>query len=1784
MRNMSNQFYNYVSNLLIRFFSDINIQPGQRYFLQLENEEEVLTLAESLLDQSISTPFVYQHNQGSAYHSFSIDINNVNLVIAYTSDEVSPDFLVTLRNQVGEQKGIWKDTALLSIVFKQLDSIQGGSTDLQKEGMPLHPKTFEAGLQEKIDSSVLDKVDQTILSERKEQISSESSFQKITFFDFEEIFTALSKGKIDPGEYKDFGLFEDPDLGTYSKKEMKVRISRNRELFEFVRHIHDLGLESEELEKKLSTSVAPKLRNVEEWTNTPYTDVKKAYEEAQKSGKQTVELKQIDLKDQLYMWNKPNKQTAAGERKRHVVIFNPDKKLEINLSLSFLVEGESRSLQANQFKVSTTEAEVNSQVARTNVSLQCSLSNPTQPSFIRITYKHNGKANLGCELQIVVLPLSVQQCSFLEIDYFVDTKNRAINIQTDQETYLLGTEGYPKREVEINAVGEQIHINNDDLLEISLNSDLFNEQNQLPLQLHFVSQEVTVPVQFIIEDKSNVPITAFRLWKRKREEKLIFHREGSKLRVGSSVFYGSNEFIKYLEWEEQWKEKGLKSAVLESDQLHPVDLDLNPKLLDAYNRLINSYVTHKTTPSLSYMNDEIDERAREYINEYIKGINSFEEGRPAGRRGRDLFKLGVIHHNEDVLFTPYHPLNIAYQLQLGQDVQDEQVDDRILERLRPESLLPFIYENKREECLYKSDTITDAYEWVIYKNINKVSVTDANKYLSSIVMHKLKQFEEHFSYLFGDQIKAPYKINLINIENDHEVVKGMLQWFMETIKKKGVDHLRRLHINLYREYSLETEFDQLSVLNTAEEIFAYFGITWKHEEIDSSHILRLIRNSISYYKKYIEPAKDLDYAHITFYRMNMKESYAVQPMNEMPAGIALNGIYSYLPSFKYEENYRSGFGTKYYVNNQDSNLLIDLSMGLNELAANLKNDGNDSFHKGEAITSRTTTADEQFLQKIFDASHWVTFVDSHLDLNYFNQLDENLFVIHYSDQYSSSNGYDAITVTNKSNHYLSVISEYLGSHQLSVGEDKAIDIIKAFNTFNGEWLLRIIGSKGHYSREKFSIISAIKFALAYFDHSDICWVPISLEEILRVAGSSNLSKSDGTFTAKNLGVKGVHSDDMLLMGIEEREQKLLIHFYPVEVKIGINSNGVMDKAAIQVLKTKKIFQDALSNPEKPFTSKFYRYFFAQLFIVNAAKLHSSDFWPEKNFDMPDHIIERLIHDQIEISFDIDRIIGAGAVISFQKDAYHRSTEFTDQVTYLNLTESDGLYGLVKSMQEMYEWMQHRDNDLIKASLLSHRYNMKSDVPSVHYASIPSAPSYASISNGFMQETAAAGESSKLSSDLISSEAEGLVADRKKPLKEEKVQEEPVEIKESPEPLEIEKETVKQNDTPTHIEKDQENSDTANEKERNIRVLLGTAENSTRKIYWEYDHSGLANRHLLISGKSGQGKTYFMQCLLLELSKQSISSIVIDYTEGFLPNQLEPEFVGFLGSKLNQRVVYNQKVPINPFKRNIRDIGGITLPESDTDIAERIKSVFASVYKSLGIQQLNAIYEAVLKGLERSQDGMDLNVMREMLEEDTGSASKTALSQIRPFIDRQVFINDQNFSWSDMIDNNGSVNIIQLTGYPNDVQRIITEFILWDLWNYLLRNGSKIKPVPLILDEAQNLDHREQSPSAKILTEGRKFGWSGWFATQFLKSQLDADELARMQNSAQKIYFAQTDQEVSFVASSLATESSKRKQWEERLNNLRKGQCIVQGPQLMDRGELTPPTETVVNITPLQNRL
>ena len=134
-----------------------------------------------------------------------------------------------------------------------------------------------------------------------------------------------------------------------------------------------------------------------------------------------------------------------------------------------------------------------------------------------------------------------------------------------------------------------------------------------------------------------------------------------------------------------------------------------------------------------------------------------------------------------------------------------------------------------------------------------------------------------------------------------------------------------------------------------------------------------------------------------------------------------------------------------------------------------------------------------------------------------------------------------------------------------------------------------------------------------------------------------------------------------------------------------------------------------------------------------------------------------------------------------------------------------------------------------------------------------------------------------------------------------------------------------------------------------------------------------------------------------------------------------------------------------------------------------------------------------------------------------------------------------------------------------------------------QHGRKDKPFVVVLDEAQNLNFGDNSPSTKILTEGRKFGWSAWFATQFLKGQMDKATISRLQNSAQKIYFAQTEEEAVSVANNFGETTDEKKAWAKTLINLEKGSCISHGPIDNGEGKLVPAKPIKIKITSLEAR-
>jgi len=126
---------------------------------------------------------------------------------------------------------------------------------------------------------------------------------------------------------------------------------------------------------------------------------------------------------------------------------------------------------------------------------------------------------------------------------------------------------------------------------------------------------------------------------------------------------------------------------------------------------------------------------------------------------------------------------------------------------------------------------------------------------------------------------------------------------------------------------------------------------------------------------------------------------------------------------------------------------------------------------------------------------------------------------------------------------------------------------------------------------------------------------------------------------------------------------------------------------------------------------------------------------------------------------------------------------------------------------------------------------------------------------------------------------------------------------------------------------------------------------------------------------------------------------------------------------------------------------------------------------------------------------------------------------------------------------------------------VTEFGLIDLYWFYRSRGTQHTPRVIVLDEVQNLDHREESPLAQLLREGRKFGFSLILATQIM-SNLGKDEKDRLFNAAHKLFFRPADTEMRTYAeiASIST-NEKVDVWVKKLAALKKGECYSLGPSM-----------------------
>ncbi|CAK0752885.1 DNA phosphorothioation-dependent restriction protein DptH [Gammaproteobacteria bacterium] len=364
-------------------------------------------------------------------------------------------------------------------------------------------------------------------------------------------------------------------------------------------------------------------------------------------------------------------------------------------------------------------------------------------------------------------------------------------------------------------------------------------------------------------------------------------------------------------------------------------------------------------------------------------------------------------------------------------------------------------------------------------------------------------------------------------------------------------------------------------------------------------------------------------------------------------------------------------------------------------------------------------------------------------------------------------------------------------------------------------------------------------------------------------------------------------------------------------------------------------------------------------------------------------------------------------------------------------------------------------------------------------------------------------------------------------------------------------------------------------------MIGTRSNGD-PVYWEYGHPQLPNRHLLIFGTSGSGKTYGIQCLLAEMARQGLHSIIIDYTDGFLPQQTESRFQEI--AKPRDHFVKTEKLPINPFRRQrqLIDPSRPMIEENPFEVASRIASIFSSVFETMGDQQISALIRVVEAGIEESSD-FTLDEVLPRLREENSSSGESLASKLEPLVKYKPFRTGNDSTWEDMLTDLGHwVQILQLKGFAREIQKLVTEFTLWDLYDYVCNSGNKNRPIPVVLDEIQNLDHRSDSPIDKMLREGRKFGLSLLLATQ-TTSQFDQEQRDRLFQAGHKLFFKPANTEIDRFAQLLSQSTGLPKNdWSQRLANLKKGECWSLGPVRTSSGSLEE-KPLLVSVTALEKR-
>lgn len=1692
---MLNEFYDFIVKKINSFFQtaafDGTLLKGESFCLKLDNDDMVVNVSSALKhlaeeNQTIGT-YELACKDGSVYSTYTLKVQEDEVIIAAQINGMTNDFLcATLRNAANEAQ-----KPLLMISSNPIDSAKSGSRDMAASGMPFYVDLLMAEIRDKINNSTqLTNTEKRILQFELKRRDSDVFSDKASIYEYRDLLAIMSCGKIDVNNYQEFRLFSvdgKTDYQNESDSKIDKAIKENNELFEKI----DRGLRFGNLESEMAMIFEDNIiaeiereykRNPENWSVIfTYARLLAAKEKKQAKMENPLKIENEDIvvygdiplntltpEDKVIIRNEGSQ--TAKKRTKNILIFNPDKYPLIHLQVTSNTTIYNSGISSDDATYTKNGKNIVFEFTRKGLTFH----------KIQIADDSNGITYIF-KIAIVDIP-EEYMFSTVKHNFTIDYKAKKTNSRI--KLVGVGTDLiFNKSALQINSCkledneiysckyGEKLHI-------FTSEEELSNFGSGIKIDINFAG--IIVPFILYPDEAKSQEIIGRKILREKLATKKSFIFEDDIIQAESQEYFAKANLLRELRMEQDIISRKVIAGRIKnyymSDKvvLEEIELKLPEELYKAYIELLSAFETQKTIPTLAYLGTSLKKYVIAYIEAFNKCFDSLKDGENLTSEQENALQIGTIEvgrNAEEILLTPFHPLNLAYQLSLLEETGMESASDIVIDRLNSVNLLPYIQRNKK---IYKVSDQLYSQEWKYYAPVENKKYRGSRRYVPKLIEEKITEFISHFRYIFDDINNKIVRINLVNMGDCNEVFLGLAQFFVHSISKNAdVDKLVKFEVHIYTDNVPDNVFLKIKEYTTLKDYLAEQKLFIESGTSMNSLEGIISKNISCYFHK--DNGKSYEYAHVTFYEMESEITSEQATMSQIETGVSLGGVLSGIPSSKYGHKYRTGYGSKY----AEKTPIVKLASKYNALMQ-VESTGN-PYYEGTSISTQIDESAENKMDYIYKNSNWVVFVDPKVDLDFFSEKEANsdLLIIHYSDQYTSSSGYDAITVTHKSQQYSMVIQEYLKLKGVDADINDVHNIINLFNAVNGDWLLRLVSSKrgtkdSTFSREKISIVAAIKFMLAFLKHDDIVWVPISLEEMLRVSGGAGLSKDDGVLSAKNLGFeKGPTSDDLLFIGLDKSGEQPKIYLYPTEVKTGNNEAAVIKKAFEQVSATAKGLHDAFNPREELINTILYkvnRNFLMQMFVTSCKKMQIYHVDDSQDWNLIlDKYREVILNEKYILSEDIQELIGKGAVLSFRKTLVERKTSFReDAINFIEMPENDEFDLILKDVSEIYAMIhERRDNDflILNECTIS---NLIGDLTKLH------------ISNLETKDETLEEERTEINGEVPSKE-------KSEDEKKDKIVQ-LLEAKEVPQGVEA---------------------------SESMQVLFGNNDQNGTPIIWRpNDTLQLFHTNMGIIGTMGTGKTQFTKSLITQLYKEQdknvdglpLGILIFDYKGDY--NETKPDFV-----EATDATIYKPyHLPFNPLALIKSSVFKPLLP---THTANAFKDTISKAF-NLGPKQQNTLLQCIMETysangiIPANPDTWDApaptlyQVYQRYINDEEikkGDSLSAALDKLMMF---EVFEANPNNTKTLFEVLNGVV-VIDLSSYDSDIQSLVVAITLDLFYSQMQATGSskmlgnyRQLTKMILVDEADNFMSEGFPSLKKILKEGREFGVGTILSTQFLK--------------------------------------------------------------------------------------